>query len=207
MSKIVKNDSQRIAFSVKILSAFMIFFVAMSFLVCESQREEIQENSSLPQIIYKAGEEGNSGNWDITVLDTSETDNVKSGDSAYNKVTTQGKFVVITLQMKNIAGYTSKYNSREFLLRDPHCEAVYNINNVSFHAMAAANGNEKMYKENSSFICVNDEVGAGTTKKTYIIFEVPKETNIDDYILINRNNNGVITGYNLKISCMINGVR
>jgi hypothetical protein len=62
----------------------------------------------------------------------------------------------------------------------------------------SANGSEKIYKENSNFVGVYDEVGPSTTKRTFIIFEGPKDTSAADYMLVNTNDNGEPRGYNLK---------
>jgi|GEM_PF-3187630 len=199
MSKKINHNKGQLKYysKRKVICAFAVLLLAFIFSGCTSQGTETQYDNTFPKTIYKVGEEGTSGNWNMKVLDVSETNTVQSGDISY-KVTTNENFIVVTLQMKNIAGYTTMYTSREFLLRKINSEAVYNINNTSFNAMAAANGKEKVYSENSNFIGVNDEVGSGITKKTYIIFEVPKGTSAADYMLINKNDNGVPTGFSLK---------
>lgn len=180
---------------IKMISILLIFLITIIFCGCSSNNTP--SDNTLPKNIYKAGEEGASGNWSMKVLEVNETNTVQSGDVSY-KVTTNEKFIVITLQIKNITTYPIKYTSREFLLRNINNKSQYNINNIAFNAMTAANGSEKIYKENSNFVGVYDEVGSNITKQTFIIFEVPKDTSAGDYLLINTNDNGEPTGYNLK---------
>ncbi|HEY5575124.1 MAG TPA: hypothetical protein VIK34_00140 [Clostridiaceae bacterium] len=182
----------------KIISVLVVFLFTIILYGCSSNGTSgTQLNNTFPKKIYKAGEEGVSGNWSMKVLEANETNTIQSGDISY-QVTTNEKFIVITLQIKNITNYPIKYTSREFLLRNINNESQYNINNVAFNAMTAANGSEKIYKENSNFVGVYDEVGPSTTKRTFIIFEVPKDTSAADYMLVNTNDNGEPTGYNLK---------
>lgn len=179
-------------------SVLLVFLFTIILYGCSSNGTPgTQSNNTFPEKIYKAGEEGVSGNWSMKVLESNETNAVQSGDISY-QVTTNEKFIVITLQLKNIANYPIKYTSREFLLRNINNKSQYNINNIAFNAMTAANGSEKIYKENSNFVGVYDEVGSSTTKRTFIIFEVPKDTSAADYMLVNTNDNGKPTGYNLK---------
>ena len=115
----------------------------------------------------------------MKVLESNETNEVQSGDISY-KVTTNEKFIIITLQIKNITNYPISYTAREFMLMNINNLGQYDINNKAFNAMAAANGNEKIYKRNSNLGGVYDEVGPSIYKQTYIIFEVPKETSAAD---------------------------
>jgi len=62
---------------------------------------------------------------------------------------------------------------------------------------SAENGNEKIYKGNNNFLWVYDEVRHCIANKIYK-FKIPKETSIVDYLLINFNDYGEPTVYNLK---------
>jgi len=199
MKKQINNKFQiNPPLKLKIISVIVAFLATVIFYGCSSNGTSgTQSNNTFPKKIYKTGEEGTSGNWSMKVLEANETNTVQSGDISY-KVTTNEKFIVITLQIKNITTYPIKYSPREFLLRNINNESEYNINNIAFNAMTAANGSEKIYKENTNFVGVYDEVGPSITKRTFIIFEVPKDTRADDYLLINTNDNGEPTGYNLK---------
>ena len=199
MEKLINNKFQiKPTLKIKMISVLLAFLATIIFYGCSSNGTSgTQSNNAFPKKTYKAGEEGNSGNWSMKVLEANETNTVQSGDVSY-KVTTNEKFIVITLQIKNITNYPINYTAREFMLRNIKNESEYDINNNAFKAMAAANGNEKIYKGNNNFVGVYDEVGPSISKQTYIIFEVPKETSAADYLLINSNDYGEPTGYNLK---------
>lgn len=147
--------------------------------------------------IYKIGEEGASGNWNIKVLEVNETDTVQAGNSSDNK-TTKEKFIVIKLQMKNISKQPVEYSSKEFMLGNMKDKSQYDINDSAFKAMGAANSREKIYNNNGEFIGVYDDVNPNTTKQTYIVFETSKDFNIADCVLLNKNGSGDATGFYLK---------
>jgi hypothetical protein len=200
MEKLINHNKFQMNIPLKrIMSSLLVVLLfTIIFYGCSSNGTSgTQSNNTLPEKIYKSGEEGTSGNWSMKVLESNETNSVQSGDVSY-KVTTNEKFIIITLQIKNITNHPISYTAREFMLRNINNESQYDINNKAFNAMAAANGNEKVYKGNSNFVGVYDEVGPGIAKQTYIIFEVPKETSAADYLLINSNDYGEPTGYNLK---------
>lgn len=147
--------------------------------------------------IYKVGEEGASGNWSIKVLEVKETDTVQAGNSSDN-ITTSQKFVVVKLQMKNISKQPAQYSPKEFALGNTKDKSQYTINDNAFHAMGAANQNETIYNKNGEFIGVYDDINPNMTKQTYISFEVNKELNISDCVLMNKNGSGEATGFYLK---------
>ena len=199
MEKLINNKFQiKPTLKIKMISVLVAFLATIIFYGCSSNGTSgTQTNNTFPKKIYKVGEEGTSGNWSMKVLEANETNTVQSGDVS-NKVTTNKKFIVITLQIKNITNYPISYTTREFMLRNINNESEYDINNIAFNAMTAANGSEIIYKENTNFVGVNEEVGPGIAKRTFIIFEVPKDTSAADYLLVNTNDNGEPTGYNLK---------
>lgn len=162
----------------------------------EVNKEKVGTNKEKDKV-YKIGEEGKVGSWSIKVLEAKETNVVQGGNSSNNK-TTKDKFIVIKLQMKNISKQPVQYNAKEFMLGNMKDKAQYTINDVAFEAMGSANSNESIYKRNSDFIGVYKDVNPNTTKQTYIVFEVPKDMNISDSVLINANNNSEPVGFYLK---------
>lgn len=144
--------------------------------------------------IYKAGEEGKSGNWNVKVLDAQETTTIQGGDSSDNKTTSQ-KFIIIKLQMTNTSQSPIQYSPKEFELGNLKDKKQYQAN---MDAGETANQKETIYNKNSEFTGVYDDVNPNTPKQTYIVFEVPKDFNIADGILINANGNSDAVGYNLK---------
>ena len=151
---------------------------------------EEKENRTEPKI-YKLGEEGTSGNWSIKVLEATETNIIEAGNSADNK-TTNDKFIVVKLQIKNISKSANKYSSNEFLLGDIKDKSQYKVH---FDAMAAANNKESIYNKNNDFVGVYTDINPNTSKETYIIFEIPKDISLSDCVLINGNNGIEATGF------------
>lgn len=163
----------------------------------DTKQQSNDSNKKEDTKMYKFGEEGTSGNWNIKVLEVNETDTVQGGNSSDNK-TTKEKFIVIKLQMKNIAKQPVQYSPKEFMLGNMKDKSQYNINDSAFNAMGAANSKEKIYNNNDGHMGVYDDVNPNTSKQTYIVFEVSKDFNIADCILINKNGSGDTTGFYLK---------
>lgn len=159
--------------------------------------KEKSETNKAKDKVYKIGEEGKVGNWNIKILEVKETNVVQGGNSSSNK-TTKDKFVVIKLQMENISKQPVQYSAKEFMLGNMKDKTQYTVNDVAFSAMGAANNNESIYKRNSDFVGVYTDVNPNTSKQTYIVFEVPKDMNISDGVLINANGGAEATGFYLK---------
>lgn len=157
----------------------------------ENKKEEVNKEDSN---IYKVGEEGVSGNWNIKVLEAKEETTIQAGNSSDDK-TTKEKFIVIKLQMKNTSKQPSQYSPKEFRLGNMNDESQYD---VAFEAMQAANNKEIIYNKNDEFFNFYDNTNPNMSKQTYVIFEVPKDTKIEDYVLINGNNGAEATGFFIK---------
>lgn len=143
---------------------------------------------------YKLGEEGKSGYWNIKILDTQETTTIQAGDSSGNK-TTQQKFIVIKLQMNDIDTVPHQYSTNEFILANTKDKKQYNI---SLDALQAANQKETIYNQNGEFFGVYDDINPNIPKQTYVVFEVPKDFNLADGILIHGTSESDIAGYYIK---------
>lgn len=143
---------------------------------------------------YKFNEEGKSGNWNIKVLDSQETTTIQGGNSSDNK-TTEQKFIVVKLQMTDVDSVPHQYSPTEFILGNAKDKKQYN---TAFEAMQTANGKETIYNQNNSFFGTYDDINPSTPKQTYIIFEVAKDFNIADGVLIHGTNDSDIAGYYIK---------
>ncbi|MBU3195643.1 DUF4352 domain-containing protein [Clostridium algidicarnis] len=163
----------------------------------DGTKVEKQEEKKPEQKTYKIGEEGTSGNWNIKVLEVKEANTVQGGSSSDNR-TTNEKFIIVKLEMKNTSKQPIQYSSREFMLGNIKDKSQYTINDTAFNAMGSANSNETIYKKNSDFVGVYTDVNPNTTKQTYIVFEVPKDMNISDSVLISANGNAEATGFHLE---------
>lgn len=150
---------------------------------------------------YKFGEEGQSGAWNIKVLDSKETNTIDTGDEK-SETTTQ-KFIVVHIQMTNKESAAVNCSEDEFTLFDSKTKTQYNINSK---VTDAANEKEIVYNENSDFINVYDKINPNITKQTYFVFEVPNAFEISDGVLehgdrdrdmdINKDKKAI--GYNIK---------
>ncbi|WP_097025431.1 DUF4352 domain-containing protein [Clostridium peptidivorans] len=163
----------------------------------EESNEEPKQEEKEEAKIYKLGEEGTSGSWNIKVLEAKETNTIVGGNSS-DKVTTKEKFIVIKLQMKNLSKQAAEYSAKEFALGNMKDKTQYNITDVAFEAMGNANSKETIYNKNSNFIGVYSDINPNTTKQTYIVFEVPKDMTISDSVLINSNGGSEATGFYLS---------
>jgi len=153
-----------------------------------------QTASSRPkEKMYKIGEEGASGNLVMKILGVQETNTVEGGDSSQTKTTDQ-KYIVVKLQLTNKSQAAIQYSDEDFVLGDSKTKTQYKANT---DAGAAANNKETIYKENNEFVGENDDINPNTPKQTYIAFEVPKDFNLQNAVLINTKN-GKTTGFYLK---------
>lgn len=153
-----------------------------------------QTASSRPkEKMYKIGEGGASGNLVMKILGVQETNTVEGGDSSQAKTTTQ-KYIVVKLQLTNKAQAAIQYSYDDFVLGDSKTKTQYKANT---DAGAAANNKETIYKENNEFVGELDGINPNTPKQTYIVFEVPKDFNLQNAVLINTKN-GKTTGFYLK---------
>lgn len=157
-----------------------------------SNQEDKADSSK--EKVYKLGEEGKSGNWNIKVLDAKEATTIEGGDSSDNKTTSQ-KFIIVKLQMTDVAQTPQQYSTDNFMLGDIKTKNQYKPN---MDAGGTANKKETIYNNNNEFFDVYEDINPNTPKQTYIAFEVPKDINIADCIIINSNNNSDAVGFNLK---------
>lgn len=143
--------------------------------------------------IYKLGEEGQSGSWKIKVLDVKETNTIQSGDGSENK-TTQQKFIVLNLQMTNVSQAATQYEDNEFVLGNTKSKKQYQVDG---DASLIATEVETNYKNNSNFFLAIDNLNPDTPKDTYLVFEVPKDFDVADGVLIHGDSNKAV-GYYIK---------
>ena len=143
---------------------------------------ESQENKTKSKICKK-GEESTCGDFNLKILDANETSTVEAGNKSDNK-TTNEKFIVCKVSIKNISKQPKQYKSTDFILGNMKDKAQYTINDAAFSAMSSANGKETIYNKNNNFVGVYKDINPNTTKQTYLIFEVPKDFNISDGVLI-----------------------
>lgn len=146
-----------------------------------STQEKVKEDPKKEESkIIPLNQEENLGNVGIKVLSVQEKEKIsnESGNS-----TASGKFIVIELSLKNNDKQAIQYEANQFNLITKD-NAVYQIDDVAFDAMGNLNSQETIFNKNKDFIGVYDKFNAGMTKKTYIVFDVPKDLNLDNAKLI-----------------------
>ena len=146
-----------------------------------------------PKII-DVGTVQKSGDWDIKVLESKESSEINTGNSG-GSIKTTDKFIIVKLELKNMSNAKVEYSYDNFTLLHS------NKSSYESHMDSASklNSDEKIYKKNNSFIGVYDDVNPGTTKNTYISFEVPKDLSIEDFILVNNKSlNDELIAFKLK---------
>lgn len=144
----------------------------------ESKKEEVKESAQTVQTI-KVNEQSSVGNLGVKVLEAKETTNIsnEAGKSAAS-----GKFIVIKLELKNNGQEATEYNTHDFRLKTS--QAIYEVDDNAFDALGNLNSQETIYKNNKNFIGVYDKFNSGIAKNTYIVFDIPKETKIEDLKLL-----------------------
>ncbi|NFD29678.1 DUF4352 domain-containing protein [Clostridium botulinum] len=152
-----------------------------------STKEEVKEEKK----DVKFGEQSSVGNLGVKILEAKESTAI-SNESG--KSTPSGKFIVIKLELKNNGEEATEYNTNEFALKKD--KTVYEVDDNAFEALGQLNNQETIYNKNSNFIGAYDKFNSGITKNTYIAFDVPKETKVEDLKLITKHNKGI--QFNLK---------
>ncbi|EKO1911369.1 DUF4352 domain-containing protein [Clostridium botulinum] len=139
----------------------------------------------------KFGEQSPVGNLGIKILEAKESGPI-SNESG--KATPGGKFIIIKLGIKNNGQEATQHDAQEFKLIDG--KKIYEIDDNAFEALQHLNNQETIFKENKEFIGPYDKINSGMSKNSYIVFDIPKESKIDNLKLITEHNKGI--QFNLK---------
>ncbi|HII4428336.1 TPA: DUF4352 domain-containing protein [Clostridium perfringens] len=139
-----------------------------------------KENKKEETKVIPLNQEENLGNIGLKVLSVNETEQVNNKSSS---TSSSGKFIVIELSLKNNAKQAVEYNPNqlELLANDG---VVYQVDDVAFQAGQNLNSQETIYNKNKDFIGFYDKFNSGLTKNTYVVFDVPKDLNIDNTNLV-----------------------
>ncbi|HCL4578490.1 TPA: DUF4352 domain-containing protein [Clostridium botulinum] len=157
----------------------------------EKQVSSTKEGVKEEKKDIKAGEQSSVGNLGVKILEAKESTAI-SNESG--KSTPSGKFIVIKLELKNNGEEATEYNTNEFALKKD--KTIYEVDDNAFEALGQLNSQETIYNKNSNFIGAYDKFNSGITKNTYIAFDVPKETKIENLKLITKHNKNI--QFNLK---------
>lgn len=150
----------------------------------EKVKEEAKKEAAK---IIPLNQEENLGNVGLTVLNVKETEQINNESGS---TSSSGKFIVIELSLKNTAKQAVEYNPNQLELLS-NDGVVYQVDDVAFQAGQNLNSQETIYNKNKDFIGFYDKFNSGLTKKTYVVFDVPKDLNLDNTKLVIEGNKTV----------------
>ncbi|MBO3420194.1 DUF4352 domain-containing protein [Clostridium perfringens] len=146
-----------------------------------------KENKKEEAKVIPLNQEEDLGNIGLKVLNVKETEQVNNESDS---ISSSGKFIVIELSLKNNAKQAVEYNPNQLELVS-NDGVVYQVDDVAFQAGQKLNSQETIYNRNKDFIGFYDKFNSGLTKNTYVVFDVPKDLNIDNTKLVIEGINGV----------------
>lgn len=143
-----------------------------------NNKSQTQETKSSNKVV-KFSEQSKVGDVKFKILKVKETKNI-SNEAGKSKA--NGKFIIIELQLKNESKDPVQYSSDDFTLNNDG--KSFESDDNSFDASENMNSQETIYNNNKDFIGVYDKFNPGLTKKTYLVFDVPKDLNLSKTNLI-----------------------
>ena len=185
----------------KITSILLVVLMMSTLVACGktnvpvSEEEIRQEEKEDNYIVY--GDSADSGYWNIRIRDVSEVSEVNEKDG--EKFTTDGKFINILLDMKNISKEPISYSITDFKLKDISTDKTYIIEDIGYEVAHALIAEEKFYKDNDEYITIMDDVNPDKSKIACISFEVSKDLQLDNLVLINKNDGSTDKGVQFKL--------
>lgn len=168
----------------KIIS--MLLIVLVFTIVGCSNTDSNQNDSKIEEssaIGY--GVSSDSGNWNIRIKSVSEVSEVPKKDGG--QFIADGKFINILIEISNISKNPISYSLTEFKLKDKLTDKTYSIEDIGYNVAHELISEEKFYKNNDEYITIMDDVNPDKSKIACISFEVSKELNIENLVLINKN--------------------
>ncbi|MDM8313108.1 MULTISPECIES: DUF4352 domain-containing protein [Clostridium] len=154
-----------------------------------------QEKKEDNYIAY--GDSADSGNWNIKIRDVSEVSEVDKKDGG--KFTADGKFINTLLDMKNISQNPVSYSLTDFKLKDISTGKTYVIEDIGYEVAHELISEEKFYKGNDEYITIMDDVNPDKSKIACISFEVNEYLQLDNLVLVNKNNGNAGEGVQFKL--------
>lgn len=125
-------------------------------------------------------------NIEMKVLKAEESNGVNN-ESGTSKPS--GKFIVLELELKNNDKQAIQYSSDQFMLTSG--DSIYQVDDTAFDAMGNLNNQESIFNKNQEFIGAYDNFNPGMSKKTYLVFDVPKNVTLENSKLMLTDNKEV----------------
>jgi predicted small lipoprotein YifL len=153
-----------------------------------NKKEEIkkEETKSKEIVGINYGESADSGNWNIKINNVEETQEVPKKEKDEEPFKTEGKFINISLQMKNISQEPISYSITDFKIKDESTGKIYAIEDIGYEVAHELISEEKLYNNNNDYITIMDSVNPDSVKTTWITFDLSKDINLDNLLLVNK---------------------
>lgn len=120
---------------------------------------------------------------DFEVLNAKE---VKSIGTNSNQINPKGKFIVIEILLKNISKENINYSPISLQLINNGYE--YHLDENSFEALKKLISQEILNDKKCNYIRPYTVLAPGETKKSFVIFDVPKDLKLkDSKLIVNKN--------------------
>ena len=150
----------------------------------ENNQKEESKNNEIVSVNY--GDSADSGNWNIKIKDVKEISEVAKKEEGEEPFKTEGRFINILLEMKNISQEPISYSITDFKIKDETTGKMYAIEDIGYEVAHELISEEKFYKDNNEYITIMDDVNPDSLKITWITFDLPKDIKLDNLLLINK---------------------
>ncbi|MDQ0149110.1 DUF4352 domain-containing protein [Eubacterium multiforme] len=166
----------------KKLIILMIMIPGISlFSGCESVREEsivsYKKEDEVSKIKLDQSYEFETA--ELKVLNTKEVSNVKTKSGQTNA---NGKFIVIEISLKNTSREDIEYSPISLQLINN--EKEYHIDENSFETLQKLSSQKITNDKDKNYIMPYTIINPGITKKSFAVFDVPKDLKVNDTKLI-----------------------
>lgn len=144
----------------------------------ENNDDEASKDSNAKNTQAKViglNQEETFSNVGMKVLKAEESESV-SNEAGNSK--SSGKFIIVEVELKNCDKKAIQYSPDQFELVSGG--SVYKIDDAGFDAMGNLNSQETIFNENKEFIGAYDSFNPGISKKTYLVFDVPKDVTLEN---------------------------
>lgn len=148
--------------------------------------ENSKEVNNVKMKLIGLNQEEVFSNIGMKVLKAEESDGINN-ESGTSKPS--GKFIVLELELKNNDKQSIQYSSDQFMLTSG--DSIYQVDDTAFDAMGNLNNQESIFNKNQEFIGAYDNFNPGMSKKTYLVFDVPKNITIENSKLMLTDNKEV----------------
>ena len=101
--------------------------------------------------------------------------------------------------MKNISQNPVSYSLTDFKLKDISTGKTYVIEDIGYEVAHELISEEKFYKGNDEYITIMDDVNPDKSKIACISFEVNEYLQLDNLVLVNKNNGNAGEGVQFKL--------